>query len=511
MLYHLGFWAILVGLGGIFLMRSPLKRVSWLTLPGLVLWLIGLASFATSWQQGFGQAFVDLLWLGGAIIGLRLIGGWNTQKWPLGLLLAAVLGLGHTAMMTTLSPAPSPKSEAAPAPLNLDQEGELLVELKNGVSVNKLAAWAEKEGLSISLAFQPADEDATELDDYYLIDIPANSSLSYTEWSKRITESGLADWVEPNEVIKLDVLPARPLPGLNQKLGVDDPSVGEQWSMVTLEIDKLYGLLQSGDIKPKKRALVAILDTGVDAQHEDLKDNYFSIKKKYNDDPQGHGTHCAGIAGAVTNNGVGVASYARTSDYFRITSIKVLSASGSGTQQSIIGGIIEAADRNADVISLSLGGFSNQSRQRAYTQAVKYATDKGAIVVAAAGNSNRDAAGYTPVNANGIIGVSAIDNNLQRAQFSNRVNKIKMAVAAPGVSIYSTKPNNNYAAHNGTSMATPQVSGLLGLMKSIRPNLTAKEAYQILNDTGKTTKNPAETGQLIQPYQAVARLVGELQ
>jgi thermitase len=60
-------------------------------------------------------------------------------------------------------------------------------------------------------------------------------------------------------------------------------------------------------------------------------------------------------------------------------------------------------------------------------------------------------------------------------------------------------------------MATPQVSGLLGLMKSIRPNLTAKEAYQILNDTGKATKNPAETGRLIQPYQAVARLVGELQ
>ena len=351
MLYHIGFWVALVGLAGIFLVRSPLKQLGWITLPGLLLWLVGLVGFATSLQQAFGQAFVDLLWLGGAIVGFRLVGGWGAQKWPLGLLLAGVLGLGHTATVMNTSSDSNPTDTATT--LNLDQEGELLVELKNGVSVEELLAWAEKEGLAVSLAFQPEDKDRTELDDYYLIDIPANSQLTYSEWSQRINDSGLADWVEPNEVIKLDVLPARPLPGLNQKLGVDDPSVGEQWSMVTLEMDKLYNLLQTGNIKPQKRALVAILDTGVDAQHEDLKDNYFSIKKKYNDDPQGHGTHCAGIAGAVTNNGVGVASYARTNDYFRVTSVKVLSASGSGTQQSIIGGIIEAADRNADVISLS--------------------------------------------------------------------------------------------------------------------------------------------------------------
>ena len=272
-------------------------------------------------------------------------------------------------------------------------------------------------------------------------------------------------------------------------------------------MDKLYQLLSEQGVQPKKRALVAILDTGVDANHEDIKDNFFSISKKYNDDPKGHGTHCAGIAGAVTNNGVGVASFARTNEFFRITSIKVLSGAGSGTQKQIIDGIIEAADRGADVISLSLGGFSNQSRQSAYSQAVKYATDRGAIVVAAAGNSNRDAATYTPVNANGIIGVSAIDPDLNRAVFSNRVGRIKMALAAPGVGIYSTKPNGNYAAHNGTSMACPQVSGVLGLMKSIQPSLTAKDAHQLLHRTGITTKETANTGRLIQPYRAVKELL----
>jgi len=153
-------------------------------------------------------------------------------------------------------------------------------------------------------------------------------------------DSGLADWVETNEVIKSELAPAKKLPGLNKLLGVNDPSVSEQWAMDALKMDQLYALLTSGKVKAKKQTLVAILDTGVDAKHEDLKANFRSISKKYNDDPQGHGTHCAGIAGAVTNNGVGVASMARTGDYFNITSVKALRSGGSGTQKDIIDAII---------------------------------------------------------------------------------------------------------------------------------------------------------------------------
>ncbi|MEL7424934.1 MAG: S8 family serine peptidase, partial [Bacteroidota bacterium] len=92
---------------------------------------------------------------------------------------------------------------------------------------------------------------------------------------------------------------------------------------------------------------------------------------------------------------------------------------------------------------------------------------------------------------------------LQRAGFSNRVNRIEMAVAAPGVGIYSTKPNNTYAAHNGTSMAAPYVSGIIGIMKSVRPSLTNKEAFKILQQTGKNTQDTQNTGKLIQPAAAL--------
>jgi thermitase len=95
---------------------------------------------------------------------------------------------------------------------------------------------------------------------------------------------------------------------------------------------------------------------------------------------------------------------------------------------------------------------------------------------------------------------------LNRAVFSNYVTDIKMGVAAPGVGIYSTIPNNKYNTFNGTSMATPYVAGLLGLMKSINPNLTAQQAYDILNKTGKDTKATSQTGKLIVPFEALKGL-----
>ena len=136
-----------------------------------------------------------------------------------------------------------------------------------------------------------------------------------------------------------------------------------------------------------------------------------------------------------------------------------------------------------------------------------YALAKGAIVVAAAGNANRNARDFSPVNTRGVIGVSAVDAELNRASFSNYVTDIGMGVAAPGVDIYSAIPGNEYTSYNGTSMATPYVAGLLGLMKSIRPELTAVGAYDILKQTGKDTRNTLETGRVIQPEAAMKKLM----
>ena len=236
---------------------------------------------------------------------------------------------------------------------------------------------------------------------------------------------------------------------------------------------------------------------------EDIRKKYRSTAKKHDDDPQGHGTHCAGIAAAVSNNGKGIASYAPNNDFVELTSIKVLNSFGGGTQGSIINGILAAADAGADVISMSLGGRSNPSRQRAYSKAVAYANDKGAIVVVAAGNSNMNAKNYAPANAKGVIAVSATDINNNRASFSNTVQDVGMGIAAPGVNIYSTTPNNEYKSFNGTSMAAPHVAGLIGMMKAIFPEIKTKDAHFILDKTGKNTNESKRTGKLIQPVAAI--------
>ena len=250
-------------------------------------------------------------------------------------------------------------------------------------------------------------------------------------------------------------------------------------------------------------ALIAILDTGVDAKHEDLRTNYTSTKKKYDTDPQGHGTHCAGIAAAVSNNGIGIASAAPTPDFVEVTSIKVLSSFGIGTQRGIVNGILEAADLGADVISMSLGGRATPTKQRAYAEAIRYANERGAIVVVAAGNDGGPARQIAPANAEGVITVTALDNLSRKAVFSNTIEGIDMPIAAPGVDILSTWPGNEYKIASGTSMATPYVSGIVGLLKSIRPELTTAEVHRILLESGESLEEVRATGRLVDPVRAL--------
>lgn len=274
-----------------------------------------------------------------------------------------------------------------------------------------------------------------------------------------------------------------------------------------MEMDKLYRLLKDTNITPAKKASILVLDTGIDAAHEDLNANYKSIDKTYDTDLNGHGTHCAGIAASVTNNGVGIASFSSENQFVTVGAVKVLGKGGNGSQRGVINGILAAADHEADVISLSLGSRSNDQKQKAFKTAVDYAAKAGAIVVVAAGNSNIDAKHFAPANTPGVITVSAVDNELNRASFSNFVSNIEMGIAAPGVNILSTIPDDKYAAFNGTSMAAPHVSGLIGLMKSIDPALTTSEAYQIIHQTGTGTKATKETGRLIHPAKAIEALL----
>lgn len=395
------------------------------------------------------------------------------------------------------------------AAVGLATDGELLVELKAGHQIAELQNWLDDKGFSYQSAFTGfSSPEITELDDYFVVDVSDAEAENIAILKKELLDMAAVEWVEDNEIVVLDDSPGD-IQLAKKKLAPNDPFVQNQWGFEEEQIGVLHHWLIQKKIQPKKRAKIAILDTGVDATHEDLKDNFVSTKAKYDTDKQAHGTHCAGIAAGVTGNKIGIASVVHNNEFVQVTSIKVLNDYGRGTEQTIINGILEAADNGADVISMSLGGVSSDSRQRAYQKAVEYAAKKGAIVVAAAGNSNMNAKDYVPAGVTGVIAVSAVDAEMNRASFSNYVSDVKMGVAAPGVDIFSTIPNNKYASFNGTSMACPHVAGLIGLLRALEPSLTSQQVFDILNNTGIETKDNAKTGRFIQPLDAVKTVLGE--
>ena len=214
---------------------------------------------------------------------------------------------------------------------------------------------------------------------------------------------------------------------------------------------------------------VAVLDTGVDQAHPDLSSKIDSQKDFTGsgsvDDFYGHGTHVGGIVAAVTNNAIGVAG---TCPECRLLNGKVLNDSGSGTYSWIASGITWAADNNAKVINMSLGG---SVKSITLERAVNYAWNKGVVVVAAAGNSGNRSKTYPGAYTN-VIAVAATDNKDQKASFSSYGNWVD--VAAPGVNIFSTFPTHAYKINkslgydfgSGTSMATPMASGVVALIWS---------------------------------------------
>lgn len=503
MLSTIAFWIVLPALAGLYFYDNH-KITPYFRL----LILIGLALLGVGWGVSAGKAAEtapkivrELLLLSASGLWFfmskkRQVPGWQS------LLLAAAIAFWTQYLW------PVGAQQNQPAAIALDPSGEwLLLPSAEPGTAARLRRWAADRQIRVREAFAPAEPQATLLDEYLIFDLPDGSSQA-AAWQQELQESGLVDWLEPNELLRLPPPVGGPATSRNAPvLAVNDPQAAQQWALGVLEINKIHQLVDQGRIRPRKRALIAILDTGIDAQHEDLAANYMSVNKLYDNDPKGHGTHCAGIAAAVTHNSKGVAGWSKNNEFVRVTSIKVLNANGMGSQESIIDGIIEAADRGADVISLSLGGFSNQRRQRAYEEAVAYAARKSSIVVAAAGNFNRPATGFAPANAKGVIVVAAIDANLNRAAFSNYLNQIDMPLAAPGVDILSTVPANGYQSFSGTSMAAPYVAGAIGMLRSLQPSLQAAQAYELLHETGRILPAGAATGRLIQPAAALQRLM----
>jgi thermitase len=265
----------------------------------------------------------------------------------------------------------------------------------------------------------------------------------------------------------------------------NDSRFGKQWqyrqtSDKDIDAEEAWKANYRGD----SGIAVAVLDTGIDQSHEDLKRKLIQNKDFTSssiDDKQGHGTHVAGSAAASTDNKTGVAG---TCPNCSLYNAKVLDNNGSGQFDWVANGITWAVDPNNDgdtsdgakVINMSLGGEANPDTVRL---AVEYAWDKGVVVAAAAGNAGKSSDVYSsyPAAYPQAIAVASTNSSDVKSSTSNfngsDPSKHYVDVAAPGVSILSTAPDHRnkiwtkgvkYGTISGTSMATPHVAGLAGLV-----------------------------------------------
>lgn len=363
--------------------------------------------------------------------------------------------------------------------------GQVIIKYKPGV---RNASAQAATSLSRVGATRVSSLGTTALTNMELVKVPAGQNA--TTAAQTIAQNPAIEYAEPvftvpfPRVLKeTDTTPPQPA------MAPNDPMFSKQYShRVT---DSLGGW---GVTKGSPKVIIGIVDSGVDVTHPDLKakivdtfngaDNNKDVK-----DVVGHGTHVAGIAAALTNNGIGVAGAAPECG---ILAVKVSSGDSSAPSTAgIANGVIWAADHGAAVINLSLG---SRSESKAITDAVKYAMSKNVVVVAATGNDSARVMSY-PAAVQGVVAVGSTDAADARSRFSNYGPWV--SVTAPGSNILSTFPYNTnligqteYGSISGTSMATPFVTGLVALIRSKYPTMPAVMVKQVLESSSDDKGKP---------------------
>ncbi len=285
---------------------------------------------------------------------------------------------------------------------------------------------------------------------------------------------------------------------MSTKVVSNDPDVQRlQWGHKAIDVFGAWDFTR-GD----PRVLVAVVDTGVDLHHPDLKNQIVGSKTFVAGtgsamDDNGHGTHVAGVIAAQSNNSTGVAGVAPAC---KLLAVKVLDGKGEGNTSDIVAGLLYAADAGANIINLSLGGGSGS---KALEEAIRYAHGKGSLVVAAMGNDGRNVQEY-PAAYSGVISVGATTRQGDVAEFSNYGGWI--SVSAPGDGIWSTMPSYEstlnetegagvgYGFLSGTSMATPYVAGVAALVASLYPNMAPSSIKSQIERTADNLGTPGFDG-----------------
>lgn len=279
----------------------------------------------------------------------------------------------------------------------------------------------------------------------------------------------------------------------------DDPLAQQQWAIARLGALSGWGVTQ-GD----SQVVVALIDSGYDLDHEDIDQASLWINpleavgaagadddqngfvddlygwdwvenNQVTNDPYGHGSHVGATIAATTNNQLGVVGFGRS---VRIMALRILDRNGGGTVSDLVDAINYARVRSARIINLSL---VMTTPSQALQKAVQQASQDGLILVAASGNANRTVA--WPAAFPEVVAVGASDRDDVRGSFSNYGPALD--VVAPGVDIMSAYRAGAYQSISGTSMATPHVSALAGLIWSLRPDYTDEQVIDLIRTTAQ--------------------------
>src|SRR5881296_952082 len=270
-----------------------------------------------------------------------------------------------------------------------------------------------------------------------------------------------------------------------------DPFVIDQWGLKSTGVPSAWDVTL-GD----RNVIVAVVDTGVWWTQPDIQANMWTNSvdgthgwdfvngdsNPMDIDPSGtyHGTGVAGVIGAITDNGQGIAGTAQVS----MMAVRALGSNGEGSSFNVSQAIRYAADHGAKVINLSLGTNQSFGGPTDIQLAVNYAWSRGALIVAAAGNSGTSTLDY-PARLANVVSVAAIDESGTRASFSNYGSGLDLS--APGTRIVTLSGGNNQPNNvhylQGTSFSTPFVTGAAALILSVDPSLTNVELWNILNST----------------------------
>jgi len=383
---------------------------------------------------------------------------------------------------------------------SLPAQSRVVIDQIDSVSdAGKNALYHELQAKFPSLTWQASSlESETKIEVASVDSEDADDLISYLASDSRIQN------VEPEMVYTAT--------GLLNLAHPNDPLYDKQWNMQAVEAEKAWGYTQGMGVT------VAVVDTGIDCSLKDLEGTSCSYGLNAFDgtmnsvDRQSHGSHCAGTIAQTTNNGYGVAGMASK---VNLMAVKVLSDSGSGTNQSVADGIRWAADNGAQVISMSLGG---SGRSGVIEDAVKHAISKGVILVAANGNDG-GRIGY-PAGYDGVLAIAASGPDGKEANFTSR--GPETFLAAPGVDILQETvcvgqgrgckegEKSAFLSYNGTSMSCPHFSGAVAALISqgvTNPDAIRERLKSSATKNDYTQSNPnlfGQDGGILNLGQAVA-------